>query len=60
MVINRLTVFVTPLMGLRNAGAGADSAWEQKKMLEARRMPVNAIDSPNIKSILCWATSGTW
>ena len=35
----RLTVCVT------GAGAGEDSAWEQKK-LEARKMPENAAESP--------------
>jgi len=34
-----LTVCVT------GAGAGADSAWKQKK-LEARKMPENAAESP--------------
>jgi len=45
VVAQRIVFAEHPLKGTRDAGAGVDSAWAQKK-LEARKMPGNGAESP--------------
>jgi hypothetical protein len=44
-IVSMMAHYNRPTMSVTGAGAGVDSAWEQKK-LEARKMLENAAESP--------------
>ena len=59
---SQLTVCVSPACFLRGTGAGAgvDSAWEQRKleareMLDAKRAARREAAVPGVRCTLCWA-----